>query len=623
MKEFNYITKNVSYQEMKLLTADFYTKIGDIVYYKNKVFSPESTSQTELIHDGIEISHYACYYYKKALVSLVKGGNENIEDEHLDKETIMHILLEHSEFIYKKTSAKYCSVMARVLSDLGDVYFSARKEMCDDCYIKDDCKKLGDHVGFVKSRQSYSTSESFWTNWGELFIESNFKLTKSYLGRLTHNPLNNIELALFLYSLSIKFYKKANMYKQSALQITKIFNCFKFCIKPSIDIHREKILGFAEKHLKDITSRAIEYLYMANDVLDIFEILKRKDDIDKNAKVHLKYIQVDSEISKILVLQKELDLYLSFKDKELANPDILRNLYANYIVSPYCINYSVSARVHQLYLKTKLNLETYRIMKADIKSNSDDPYFNILSILLASNNDWKHSETYKIFNNDDKIKKSEMFNGEEKPFFVLLEMLIADTIFCFTEMLRLIKTSNDSYIFNHRFFAEIHRKLANRTNLYQAFNHFKFYICDNNANCNLDSKKAVKKAIEAHNLSSDKINDICIYLNKNMKIDNYLKRLLGADFREQMSSHYYNQKAFLHYQKSIETHSGGRAYFNLLEQMYFIKGDYDDVTSHFNVAEERFMINNTERYNKKLGDLKEINKKSSLYKSDYYFEKSE
>jgi len=55
--------------------------------------------------------------------------------------------------------------------------------------------------------------------------------------------------------------------------------------------------------------------------------------------------------------------------------------------------------------------------------------------------------------------------------------------------------------------------------------------------------------------------------------------------------------------------------------MYFIKGDYDDVTSHFNVAVERFMINITNGYKDYLKELKDKNEKSSLYEGDNYFER--
>jgi hypothetical protein len=57
-----------------------------------------------------------------------------------------------------------------------------------------------------------------------------------------------------------------------------------------------------------------------------------------------------------------------------------------------------------------------------------------------------------------------------------------------------------------------------------------------------------------------------------------------------------------------------------MDQLYFIKGDFDDVQSHFNAAEERFMINNTNCYEEYLKEIKDSEKDSSFFlKWDYQY----
>jgi len=523
---------------------------------------------------------------------LEKGQQE--KDFH--EKTIMQILKEKLEFICTQTGTEYYSVMARVLSDLGDVCFS--EEMCNDCWHKlfisyKTCPLFDSFYGcFDKKKSPY-----FWTHWYELFY---FKIElielDSFLNScaLEENLLNNVELALFLYSLSMKFYEKANLYKQSAFQITKILTCFKFCLKRRIKMYNNEIRDFCKKdkdNLKYITNKAIEFLHMANDGLDEFEVLKRKEDFGRKAE--LQYIQVDSEIIRINVVEKEVELYLSIDNSEPANKNTLKELYGNYIISSYHINYSVPARVRQLSLKAKLNRETYNIIKKyDYK--------------------WEASKIFEIFSDDaNMIKKFDKISEEYKPF-ALLEMLVADSIFCYTKILRLIQTSNDSYIFNHSFFAEIYRRLADWTEIYEVFKHIRVGEDDN---------EQFKEAKKRMNISPNIQNNLKKYFSTHAKIDNYLADLLGEDFKEQLSIRYYRQMAFLHYQRLKETHTGGSAYFNLLEQMYFIRGDYDDIVSHFYVAGERFMINKTNCYEDNVKKLKEMNEKSSLYKSENYFEK--
>jgi hypothetical protein len=110
---------------------------------------------------------------------------------------------------------------------------------------------------------------------------------------------------------------------------------------------------------------------------------------------------------------------------------------------------------------------------------------------------------------------------------------------------------------------------------------------------------------------------------EDMQIGNHLQNFLGNDFKEQLSSHYYREQALAHYYQTIDTHGGGRSYLNMLEQMYFIKGDYDDVTSHFNVALERFIVNNSNEFQERMEDLKDKGKSSTVYNVNNYFEKEE
>jgi hypothetical protein len=185
--------------------------------------------------------------------------------------------------------------------------------------------------------------------------------------------------------------------------------------------------------------------------------------------------------------------------------------------------------------------------------------------------------------------------------------------------MRLIKISNDSYIFNHRFFAEIYKRLARWTEIYEVFKCVEKYYKNYDEKNPEEELKKLKDAIDKLGISKE-MEIIKPYLEKN-KIDGYLEELLGKDFRKYISIRSYSIKALSHYYKSLEMHTGGRAYFNLLEQMYFVKGDYDDVAGHFNVAVERFIINNTDGYDENLKKLKKDGKKSKLYEIDNYFEK--
>ena len=654
-QEFEFLTRTINHSEAKILAADFYSKIGDILFYKNKVFTSNKNQKPKPDTDKkIDISYYACLYYKKAFIALtVKTGNEK-EKKEFEQKTVLQIFAKKANYINSKLNTRYRAVMARVLSNLGDAYFQKEEKQCDSCPFERAEKP-------IKMSQCGATTNNnaFWENWW-IFVNSEMKLSDfmKQMGIDNNKPLYNIELALFLYSLSMKFYRKANQHKHYAFQINKILNCLKYCLRCNIHTDEiRKLLNWNEsekkyKNLEEITSKAIRSLYVAYDTLNSFEVTNRKEDFDKfnedynNRNVPLQYIQVDSEVSRIRTTAKELELELVQYDPK-RKTETVRKLYTQHITSPYHINYSVSARIQRLRVKERLNREAYAIIKEESFNHAcddsidcffsysckdckyskyskyaDNIYWQTLSIL--TNNQWLISKTKTIFEN----QITELDNNDYK-FFAILEMLIADSIFCLDEILRLIKTAGDSFIFNHSFFAAVYDRLAVWTSRYEALQYIKSYYFDKKINEKILPKK-FQEVIHTGGLSkyasvkTKKLSEYALTIRKvleNMQIDNYLQKFLGNDFKEHSSSHYYREQAIAHYYQTLDTHNGGRAYLNLLEQMYFIKGDYDDVLSHFNVALERFLVNNAEICKKGIEKLKEKVKKSNLYDMDNYFEK--
>jgi hypothetical protein len=399
------------------------------------------------------------------------------------------------------------------------------------------------------------------------------------------------------------------------------------------------------ENLEKITRKAIHSLYIAYDNLNSFEITKRKEDTNRfnenynQRNVPLQYIQVDSEVSRIRTIAKELELELVKDDPKM---EIVKTLYTQYITSPYHINYSVSARIHRLRVKDRLNREAYDIMKREafnaqhrslhtcldsidcrLSCSCKDCDYSFYSLydnnlyaqilFILTNNQWSNSHTKITFEN-----QIAGLNQQDYPFVTVLEMLIADSVFCLDEILRLIKTTGDSYIFNHSFFAAVYDRLAVWTSRYEALQNIKSYYCGEDIEEELLPDKFQEAiGIYPKNAYKEPIKKTF----KDMQIDNYLQKFLGNDFKEHLSSHYYREQALAHFYQTLDTHNGGRAYLNLLEQMYFIKGDYDDVSSHFNVALERFLINNASICKVGIEKLKKEVKDSKLYDVDNYFEK--
>ena len=100
-------------------------------------------------------------------------------------------------------------------------------------------------------------------------------------------------------------------------------------------------------------------------------------------------------------------------------------------------------------------------------------------------------------------------------------------------------------------------------------------------------------------------------------IEEPLANLIGQDNLHHVSKIYQSGKAKKEYYSAIETHTEGRAYMNMLEQMYFLNDDFNDKSFHFSVASERYRIN-TGYIMKKIEKHKMLMKKSGIFQHENY-----
>jgi hypothetical protein len=675
-KEFKCLKDDFTLSEVNILTADFYARVGDVLYYKNPDFNnKENKDKTH----KIKISCEACKFYKLALTSLLldRGTIQN-------NTNIFDLLNKGIMELKNSPNAKFCNLIARIFSDLGNIFFTCNNayyktqpknnHICEFAIVIKDFGKTEENTG-----RSLVINELFWKNWKE-FINPDFTSFDMSL----INELNKVELVLLMYSLSIKFYKTANYHKRAAYQITKILNVFKHCLNERL-IPSETI---KDQDIDILTKNALRSIYLAYDNVNILEINKRKKVFfalsDKSdSKIPLQNILVDSEIGRIRILAKELKLKLDH------TPQKLNVYYSMYITSPYAINYSISARIYRLRLKSILNWRAYEIMKSEslehIFNNYYEDFHNLgcpfaqqmaellkkykkddnnkiidsqqeINAIKESINDACPEENKKKLNAMLQILKCRLFKTEKniyielmsilsygdfwknnketssetskifKDFFtqsdssenmnlLLFEKIVADSIFCLNEIVRLCKTAGVSYLFNHSFIGSMYYKMANWTILYESYKTMQRQFKTNKNSVDKLSKafeifeeKEIKKIISTSKEDS-----------KNSRIDGYLRKFLGNEWEEQLSGYYNNHQALSHYYKSIETHKGGLAYTNLIDNMYYLKGDFNDRINHFNIAVERFIINSG-KVNKIINTLENRYKDSTLHHIDNFFE---
>jgi len=641
-KEFEHLTFVIDHQEAKILEAEFFSRVADILYYKNldlkskrqksrqdeenkEKRKSEKTqknyscirccyhpcdykfkcggSDDEVTNDYKEkIENHsctACYYYHKALCCLL-----NIKENgkiKLDKDvTLTEILIESINQIADKCNMKFCTTLARILSDWGNVFFSCDKvkessDESDRCYIYGtiDCNTSKWSTGCNYDCNPEHCSATLCERNIEVNFKKNLEKYVNCIGsrsdedykvnliprfeKIKQKPLSKFETALAMYTISMNSYHKSTLYKRAAFQINKML-----CLFRTYEIYNY----IKDEYVDKLSKKAINYLWAAGENLNILELYERKEIFDKNTinkYVPLQNILVDSDICNMRLIAKELKLNAVLKHEKDENKiELFRKYYNMYITSNYGLNYNVVVRIYQLRLKAIINYHVFRTLIKEYVDNPNvemTPEDEINSILK---NDYVNSMIINIFGEYLGIKYVNEVNDKIK--IKILEKLIAEGIFCFKEIIRLTKTIGASYLFNHIFMAVKHKKLSYWVRLYEAW-----------------------KKIRESNAKYEKVSRI--------DKDNYI----GREYNEHLSGFYENRQALLHYFKCKETHREGRAYHDVINEMCFIKDDYNDRNDHFNNAEERHHVVNG-KIDNAIKELKEQYTGSKLYDSDYYFE---
>jgi hypothetical protein len=577
-KEFYSLTENLNNQgEARIIEAEYYSRLADILYYKNSDLKGKFGLSRKNDIEGKnknddefprDCSCTACYYYHKALSILL-----NIDLHKKDENTIIKLLFKSMDIIHNNYNVKICTTLARILSDWGNVFYSCDKINCNDtCYIYDGEKCNTKLNVSIKDGYTYEDicKENVSINLRNVlkkYRNMDNKSKAKYRNNFNIIFFPKLEIAFAMYSISSNAYCKANLYKRYTYQIYKMI-----CVIKDYKIYDGKI---SNKCVVLLSKKAIQYLWYAYEDIIINKLNKRKVDFDKKnieEKIPLKYLLVDSEITRIKVLVSEINLKTHRDAKDL------RKHYEDRITSPYEINYSIIARICRLRLKSKINYETYKLLlkNAEIIIDGKIKYVLIKEDYNKLINKENEENLIKIIKNIF----DGLFNFDDDKDIILrvLESLIAESIYCLLDIAQLNKTMDESYLFPHSFLGSVHEQLSFWIRQYEEYEKYK---------------------------------------EDRSQIEKYLRQYLDEEWRQQLSGYRENKLAILHYNKCLEMHKSGKAYYNMIDTMCYVKDDFNDRIDHFNIAEERHLIINGE-IERRIKELEKIYRNSSLYKIDNY-----
>ena len=246
------------------------------------------------------------------------------------------------------------------------------------------------------------------------------------------------------------------------------------------------------------------------------------------------------------------------------------------------------------------NIHSINALFDAMKVNEPNNELNKLKRRELFKNHFEGIKDVELFNHKGSFDKAGDFTVNTVPIRIRIHpvlIVIIDSIYCLTEILKAYKIYGDNYVSSFpTAAAKAHKKLAFWCRLLLLL---KECLKDTD-NPDWDAKGT--EIIEGY--------------------EQDLRDLLGYDDLYYIYQGYHYEKTIECYDRAISTHTNGRAYAQFIEKMYYLDDDFNDDTVHFNIALERYQINTGavhEQMNKLIDNHVEQN---YLYRYDTYIDTS-
>lgn len=630
----------------RIVTADHYNDIANLLYYKNyvseipyakgllkhlilgNITTISNTADSDklyLINKDFRASLDAYLYYVTALTTLFNTKNASFSD-------LAMMGSEKIRFFENIHNKAYLKIVAFNFSNIGNFLFSLIENNNLGC-----SSKLKQYISIWNERESIvaflrdksfdsksnsKAKESFYENLrneiGATFaskseiveflrkelsnkgIELKLKQLKSidrpmvFWDIITHNYFGDVndqegdalEVILFSYYLSARFYYKIGKTASFCFQLRKILQAIRSVL--SFDDDTRKFNGLLIKFLEEtLFSMIIEGINLnssstdrpQNDKFKYIIGLEEKENKEIYTKYNYMNLSNSSELKEAVLFIADLKVRnLNIGVKELKNLEKIEEAIPELsLITPYNSISSQFVRIQELDLQEKINtILLNKFLKKDLQTRWEKKHFYELSEI-------KKDEDYPCFL--IKLKKHCDVLNEGENFKEYVE-IVANSISTLSQVINILKIYQVNPYLSYSYFGNFHRKMGRWLKHYELI-----------------------KVFEKQNLG--------LSVKSKVSIDSLLKSTLGAEAMITLDSTSQSQLALLYYHKAKQVHSNGMAYHQEMNNFVFLEGDYDDNLYHFGVALERQKINSYQ-VRTRIKELELELKSSPFYKYDSY-----
>ena len=580
--EFKLIYTMVSEDIRALTNIDFFTKLGDIVYFKGSDLQGWYSAVNDYIKNiNDEDVMFNCQYKcnQKAssccacqcyIISITKCLEELKKQK--DSKGTVGMVFQILELLYTdnmqqeilKKGNLFLMAMANALVGLGNTCYGCAGTKRDD-------DSMGQFFDYVKKQ----LSSSRWNR--EEFV----------------NITNLFNISLLYYLAAAKTYELLTDYKSAYniyVQIQDAIHSY------YLVHHNKQISEEAISFCKELTKQAICCTYWHYDNINCAEIDTIKHELAKMQidQINLQYLSSYPEIEVAIykyytlcllgnismqnhTLRQVLNSRQMGQDKLIATlTQNIQNLYFKVLVNE-TILYRI---IPQLY-KSLIN---YNHSLADSIKCIADYYLNADVDSILCQLDWD------IVNDVNDVYDKR---------FCLLDYLIKDSLFCLNRITELIAPLYSTTLYNNAYIGEVYEKTFNWNHLLICMREiFEFtettekdlFIYDLKKRCSIYNKNLDDPLRACGNLLS--ILDSWKKYNEEgkSKVETLYEKVCPHN-NNYLTSTYLTGNAIDFFNRSLEMHSSGKSYKEMITTLFFLEDDLHNDSNYLNYASEVFLIN--------------------------------
>lgn len=578
-----------------LVAADFYRKLGDILYYKNQIFD-----------EKYKDSYSAEIYYKKSLCTILSYWEEESDINERCK-----------AFCNKALTIK------ESLEKFQDV--NCQTNTPRDNYIYHIALSLEDlgYVEIARYEKPYTYNHDFLNALSKAIMYS-----KPIIEALPHN---NIERAILYYWSASRLY---NMSCERGLS-TKCYRETAYALlvyirnmdeKECATIQLKEIFEFIRnigEHLLISQYRQYEHINLSE-----FDTLQWVKGLEMFQMIDLGDLSISPDVEELIYIYYTLQLYLYRIIPNGVRSELVTGLslfyHSNVMTGKHPCS-TLASTVQNLKLKSKFNEQ----MLVSLFRCSKPMELETLQFIDLANyvyGDISDPLVKAIFPETVYIK------GKPDELDIkldLLEFLITDGMFCLSRVLELVIPLRNTTLFNNSFKADIYLHLFRFNYLYKLLYCYYYYGTDKDDDRQIALFLEWQEDAGGYFMETVQNNDFYkIHIKALRPIGSFENRRINL-FKDVMkvtrksnptNTHlsFLAENAIHYYTKARQLHFQGKSYQETIRNLFFLDDDLNNDTLQFYMALERFDISAGVLHEIE-SRLKERFRKNRSYQIDKYF----